>query len=152
MELFLIRHAIAEDGADDDARPLSSRGRRRFNDVVRGLSRLEIRFDRILHSPKVRAVQTADLLIPLLEGKAESTPLLAVPPSRELLARLTGNRVAVVGHEPWLSTLLAWLVTGHEALGTAFELKKGAVARLEGTPAPGEMRLRAVIPPAVWRA
>lgn len=152
MELFVIRHAIAEDGADDDARPLSAKGRRRFEEVVSGLERLELRFDRILHSPRVRAVQTAELLMPLLDGTTESTPLLEVEPSAKLLTLLTGNHLAVVGHEPHLSTLVAWLVTGNAALGCAFELKKGAVARLEGTPAPGEMQLRALVPASVWRA
>ena len=68
MELTLVRHAIAEDGADDAARPLSKRGRQRFEDVVQELDSLGVRFDRILHSPKRRAVETAELLAGLCEG------------------------------------------------------------------------------------
>ena len=62
-----------------------------------------------------------------------------------------GNAVAVVGHEPHLSTLLAWLVTGEATLGGAFELKKGCVARLEGTATPAGMRLRFLLPPSTMR-
>lgn len=152
MELFIIRHAIAEDGDDDDIRPLSPKGTKRFKDTVAALHALEIRFDRILHSPKLRAVQTATLLEALLAGSPlESTPLLATAPSAALLSLLSGDVVAVVGHEPDLSTLLAWLVTGDNTLGGAFELKKGSVARLEGSPTPGGMRLRALLPPAAMR-
>ncbi len=151
MELFIIRHASAEDGKDDDARPLSPKGTRRFQDTVAALRATKVRFDRILHSPKVRAAQTADLLEPLLEGEMQQTPLLAISPGNGLLELLQGEVIAVVGHEPHLSTLLAWLVTGEATLGGAFELKKGSVARLEGTATPAGMRLRTLLPPATLR-
>lgn len=151
MEVFLIRHASAEDGPDDAARPLSAKGRKRFKETVAGLVSLQVKFDRLLHSPKLRAVETAELLLPLVEGKRESTPLLAVAPSAALLELLRGPVIAAVGHEPHLSALLAWLVTGDAALGKGFELKKGAVAWLEGTPTPGAMRLRALLPPSASR-
>jgi phosphohistidine phosphatase len=137
MELTLIRHALAEPGADDSARPLSKKGRRRF--------------ERVLHSPKRRAVETAELLAPLCEGELEATPLLAKPPGVDLWERLSGERLAVVGHEPHLSNLLSWLVTGEADGGACFELKKGAVAQLEGEPGPGGMRLCALLSPKVLR-
>jgi phosphohistidine phosphatase len=151
MELFLIRHAIAEDGEDDDIRPLSLKGTKRFKDTVGALDALDIRFDKILHSPKLRAVQTAQLLGPVVDGEFVSTPLLAISPAAAVLELMVGEVVGVVGHEPHLSTLLAWLVTGEATLGGAFELKKGSVARLEGEPAPAGMRLRALLPPAAMR-
>lgn len=151
MQLFLIRHAIAEDGSDDDTRALTKKGRARFDETIRLLEAMDVRFDLVLHSPKLRAVQTAQRLHRLVEGDFEVTPLLAEPPSRALLEMCEADRVALVGHEPSLSALLAWLVTGRAA-GGAFELKKGAVACLEGEPRPGEMTLRWLIPPKVARA
>ncbi len=151
MELFLIRHAIAEDGEDDDARPLSPKGIKRFKDTVDALETLEVRFDKVLHSPKVRAAQTAAMLERLLDGKLEQTPLLAISPATAVLQLLVGESVAVVGHEPHLSTLLAWLVTGEATLGGAFELKKGSVARLGGSATPAGMQLRSLLPPSTMR-
>lgn len=153
MELTLIRHALAEDGADDSARPLSKKGRRRFAREVQTLDALGLRLDRVLHSPKRRAVETAELLAPLCDGELEltSTPLLAKHPGVELWELLEGERLAVVGHEPHLSALLSWLVTGEASAGARFELKKGAVAQLEGDPAPGGMRLCSILPPKVLR-
>ncbi|MFZ5440712.1 MAG: SixA phosphatase family protein [Myxococcota bacterium] len=150
MELTLIRHAIAEDGDDDFARPLSGRGRKRFTAEVARLETMGVRFERVLHSPLTRAVQTAELLRPLTDG-LEETPLLAKAPTRALLEACSGERVALVGHEPHLSALLAWLVLGDAAEGGRFELKKGAVAVLDGAPRPGAMRLIALLTPKALR-
>ncbi|MCS7058895.1 MAG: phosphohistidine phosphatase SixA [Meiothermus sp.] len=154
MELYLVRHAIAleaEPGQPDEARPLSEEGREKFRAAVQGLKRLGVRFDRIYHSPKLRAVQTAELLIPLLEkGQTRVTPHLAEPPGEALLEELEGSSVALVGHEPWLGSLCAWLLVGSPQ-GDAFPFKKGGVAHLEGHPRPGQMRLLGFWPPRLLR-
>jgi phosphohistidine phosphatase len=154
MKLFVVRHAVAvPKGAkvEDQARPLTDEGRRRFERVVEGLGRVGLRFTTVRHSPWTRAVQTAELLVPLCDGKLVPDPLLAQAPGDELLASLTGDRVAAVGHDPWLSELVAWLVAGSADLAARFELKKGALAWLEGTPRPGKMALRALVPPRFSR-
>lgn len=153
MNLYLIRHAPAEEGPLDEARPLSPEGERRFKKAVRGLGRLGVRLDRLYHSPLLRAVQTANLLAPLLEGESEVAPALAEPPGEGVLDLLReGERVGLVGHEPWLSQLAAWLAFGDPQLGEGLALKKGGVAWLQGEARPGGMRLRALFPPRVLRA
>ena len=153
MLLTLIRHAIAEDSQGDDAlRPLSAEGRKRFKRSVKTMHALGVRFSHVLHSPKLRALQTAELLRPLSDGTFEVTPLLAVAPTKALLPKLDHHELAVVGHEPHLSSLLAWLVVGDPALGGKFELKKGAVVRLEGDVTPGGMRVLALWTPSLLRA
>lgn len=164
MELLIIRHATAVErieGAsetDDAARPLTARGRRRFRRVVRGLRKLGFAVDRVLHSPWIRAAQTADLLGRVVDGDLDEarrvTPNLAGPPRAELftdLASAGGDRVAVIGHEPWLGELLALLLTGSTQHGDDLPFKKGGVAVVDGTAAPGGMKLRAFLPPAVLR-
>lgn len=150
MDLALVRHAIAEDGDDDFSRPLSRKGRRRFQEVVEGLGGLGLHFERVLHSPKLRALETAELLSPLAD-QLEVTTLLAEAPSPALLEALAGQTMALVGHEPWLSQLLAWLTAGETGLAPHFALRKGGVALLEGTPVPKGMRLTALLPPRVLR-
>lgn len=151
MRLALIRHAIAQPGENDFARALTGKGRRRFKRVVEGLERLGCEFDACLHSPKVRALETAELLRPLVTGPTTPTPLLARAPTGALLERLKGEQLALVGHEPHLSRLLAWLTTGRVDQDGAFDFKKGGVALLEGTPHPGSMRLLALLPPRLFR-
>jgi phosphohistidine phosphatase len=154
MELFIVRHAIAVPGsmllADAD-RPLSPKGRTRFAQAVLGLQRLKVRFDRLYHSPWLRAVETAELLAPVLDGQAVCSPALARAPSQDLLDTLVGARVALVGHAPWLGELVAWLTTGARPHGSVFALKRGGVAWLEGQPRPGQMVLQAFLPPKVLR-
>ena len=154
MELFVIRHAIAVPGsmllADAD-RPLTPQGRQRFSQAVIGLQRLGLRCDRLYHSPWLRAVETAELLGPVLDGEMVRSPALACPPSQDLLDALVGERVALVGHQPWLGELLDWLLTGDQADGSGFAFKRGGVAWLEGRPQPGRMVLRAFLPPKALR-
>src|SRR5919197_1516290 len=149
MELFVIRHAIAVPGsmllADAD-RPLSPKGRKRFSQAVLGLQCLKVRFDRLYHSPWIRAVDTAELLAPVLDGTAVCSPALARAPSQDMLDALVGARVALVGHEPWMGELVAWVATGALLHGSAFAFKRGGVAWLEGQPQPGRMVLQAFLP------
>ena len=101
MKLLVIRHAQAEDASldqADDSRELTTDGRRAFKRVVRGLRDLDYRFTRVLTSPRVRAVATAELL--LRDGAPIVTPLLAQKPRAELLAMIseaTGDSEAALG-------------------------------------------------------
>ena len=150
----MVRHALALDalpGQSDDARPLSEEGVEKFKRCVQGLGKLKVELDRIYFSPKLRAVQTAELLMPLLKGEAEVNPWLAQPPAEELLAALKGEAIALVGHEPWMGDLCAWLVSGQKR-GEWFSFKKGGVAHLSGVPKPEQMHLVSFLPPSLMRS
>jgi phosphohistidine phosphatase len=179
QHLLVVRHAIAEDrerfarrGECDDLRPLSAKGKRRFRDGARGLAGLVERIDLLVASPLVRARQTADLLAAAYREappRDETDALRPGAPPRELAdwlaARAGGGRdgspgdggltagatVAVVGHEPHLSALVAWLVTGS---GHAWiRLKKGSAVLLElhGTPSAGGATLLWALEPRQLR-
>lgn len=155
MDLYIVRHAIAEDRrADlpDPDRALTKRGRARFVKSVAGLERLGIRVERVLTSPWTRAADTAALLAPIASAAPLLEEGLCRGPDEELLFSIASESVATaaVGHEPWLSELVGWLVVGEMSRADAhFAMKKGGVAHLRGTPRPGEMQLRALLPPKV---
>jgi phosphohistidine phosphatase len=160
MELFLVRHAIAEERRlelPDAERALTPRGIERFTRHVATLRELGVRFTEIRHSPWRRAVQTAELLAPLSPAPVRVEPLLAAPPSEALLETLfpvaaADAHVALVGHQPWLSDLLCWLVFGSPDMGdTRVQLKKGAIAHLEGDPRSEGMMLRGLYAPRFLR-
>jgi phosphohistidine phosphatase len=157
MQLFVIRHAVAEDvgpGIDDTARELTESGKAKLRQAVRGLRALDIRFERLLTSPWKRAVQTARQLQPIAANPPVETELLTQPPRAELLALIAerAETTAVVGHEPWLGELAAWLAFGDTRHGDALIIKKCGVLWLEGTAVPGGMQVRAIIPPRLLRA
>lgn len=152
--LVLVRHgeAVARGVMSRDAaRPLTPEGLRRFRRGVAGMRRIGIRLDLVLHSPWLRAVESADLLAPIVRGAFSVTPNLCRRPSRDLLDELRGRCVGAVGHEPWLSVLAAWLVTGAQENAPRFALRKGGVIALDGAPEPGAMRLLAAYPPKTLR-
>jgi phosphohistidine phosphatase len=162
MDLYLVRHAIAEDATeeqDDALRPLTRAGRKRFAREVRGLARIDVGFDRVLFSPLLRAQETAELLAPICDGELEVDSALAQSPGEELverLARRTEERLALVGHEPYLSHLCGWLMFGwrvfeDRASARTFTLEKGGVAHLRGAPVPGSMSLVAFYPASALR-
>lgn len=137
-ELYLVRHAVAaERGSewpDDTQRPLTERGISRFKEVVRGLRRLDVEVDEIFTSPLVRARQTAELLASGLEGKPPVKILDALSPghtSGSVMAQLAKvakrRRVALVGHEPELGELAAYLI----GAGRALPFKKGGLCRID---------------------
>jgi phosphohistidine phosphatase len=101
---------------------------------------MDVRFDAILYSPKVRAAQTAELAAEAWDederGRMESyQPLAGGLEAGEALDVLAGmgpdGRALLVGHEPDLSLLAAALT------GARVDLKKGglAVLRLDGASA-----------------
>lgn len=151
MEIFLFRHAVAEaeaqSGRDQD-RALTGRGARRMERAVSGLERHGVGFQLLLHSPWLRAVQTAELLTPLLDGLTQVSLELAQPPTQALLDQFQGEAVAVVGHQPWLGELAGMLLGGE---GHRIEWRKGGLVWLRGEPKPGGACVVAVLPPRVLR-
>jgi phosphohistidine phosphatase len=162
MDLYIVRHGIAEEtSADgsDASRALTDKGRKKMKRIVRGLETLDIQFDRLLFSPWLRAQETAEILLTLCDEseacESEVASELARAPSAELLTLLSNTgaeRLAIVGHEPWLTGLAAWLTCGWKvfddgASNCLFELKKGGVLHLRGDPIPGSMVLIAAYPP-----
>jgi len=152
MEIWLLRHAAAEDRADsgrDADRTLTEDGHRRAREVGRGLAKLETGISLVLTSPYARARQTAEAAARALDlnGRVRETSALephAAPD--DILGELreaTADAVLLVGHEPHMGALLGRLVSGRA--GLEIPMKKAAVARVswEGS---GSGELRALLP------
>jgi len=147
MDLILWRHAEAEDGAPDEARALTARGRKQARAVARWLAKRLPENARILVSPAVRAQQTAAAL----ERAVETEPRVDVGATpHEVLTAAGwpegGGAVLVVGHQPTLGQVAALALTGVHA---SWPVKKGAVWWLRRRVRDGEVEvvLRAVIGP-----
>jgi phosphohistidine phosphatase len=117
MALVLVRHADAvhaEDPVDDSARWLSGEGRQRARTRARRLAALGLAVDRMLTSPRVRAVQTAELFAQELgfDAPIEVLPSLCYTvPARvavRALSALPGTTVAF-GHMPTLAEMVQQL-------------------------------------------
>jgi phosphohistidine phosphatase len=164
MNLLLIRHAIAEDRdprrwPEDEDRPLTQRGIRRFRPAAIGLGTLAAEVDQLITSPFVRAHQTATILEDQLGWPAPDVrPHLAGgAPIAGAIALLGAceprSRVAVVGHEPMMSQLAA-AYAGSTSASFSFDWRRGGVACIEFEQAAQINRgsLRWFLPPRVLRA
>ncbi len=80
MDLYLLRHAIAEERSNDgsdSARALTPEGAEKMRIGARGLQRLGVHLDRLLTSPLTRARETADIVGAALNIAPETVGALA---------------------------------------------------------------------------
>jgi phosphohistidine phosphatase len=121
VKLYVMRHGPAEDsaasGADGD-RALTPSGRERVRDVAKALVAAGEEPLRIITSPLVRAVQTAEIVAVVtklggrggsVEVRRELSPGGDAAKLAHELAVAGAKRVMLVGHEPDLSALVAAL-------------------------------------------
>ena len=137
MNLYLIRHAIAEEespSGEDSQRELTDKGAKKMRIIAKGLRTLGVEFDLILSSPYIRAVQTAEILSEVFKKKkfVLSDHLMPAGDMDLLIAEInekyTVDSLAIVGHEPYLSTLVSLLTAGGATVEMTF--KKGGVCYL----------------------
>lgn len=116
MNLYLMQHGEAVDAATDPQRPLSDDGVRSVSDVARRAAACGVRIDRVVHSGKLRAAQSAQILAEAL-GCADVTQADGLAPNdpvEQAASRLvrigSPTSVALVGHLPFLDRLAGLLV------------------------------------------
>ncbi len=158
MDLVLVRHAVAAERgtvAIDAERPLTAEGAERMRQAARGLERL-VTPQVIVSSPWLRAVQTAEILREQFGlGRVRLSDALAGDDYEavvEMAVETDASPVVLVGHEPWMGELLAYLLTGDPG-GMAVTFKKGgaALVRAAGEPRAGGCWLEWFIPPGALR-
>jgi phosphohistidine phosphatase len=163
MRLLLVRHAIAEDredfartGKDDNLRPLTHEGRKKMKQAARGLRSLVPEIDLLATSPLTRAAQTAAILDSVYGGLDEVeidelSPETTPEQFLRWLRQQKGDVIAAVGHEPSLSQILGWLLTGTDR--RLFAFRKGGACLLDfpDEPAGGTATLLWALTPAQLR-
>jgi phosphohistidine phosphatase len=137
MELYILRHGIAEDrgtGADAD-RALTDEGRQKLRRVLERAVNAKVAPSLILSSPYKRAMETAEMAAKILryQKKIVQTDVLlpeAAPDAfwEEVRRRRHEDSVLAAGHEPMMSAAAAWILG---APGIKIDLKKGAIVRID---------------------
>ncbi len=140
QQLWFLRHGEAEPhGASSDLdRRLTERGEGQARSAGRALAALELTFQLVLTSPRVRACDTARLACeglglepvvhePLSDG-------FGLDDALEVAAAGEGDRrVLLVGHNPDFAQ------TVHDLTGARVEMKKGGVAGVRMAGRRGEL-------------
>ena len=142
MDIYLLRHAIAvERGTpgygEDSLRPLTSKGREKMHLNALGMKALGLSFELIFTSPYIRALDTAKIVAHTFNIKEDQIVITEnlKPESslKNIIAEINTlnfkvKRILLVGHEPHLSELISFLLTGHQTL--PLQLKKGGLCHL----------------------
>lgn len=124
---------------NDDFRPLTQDGQRKMRKNAKGLKEFVPQPHLLVTSPLTRALQTSEILSEVWNGldMASCDELRPGSEPAEFAKWLKGQPqaekpdclIAIVGHEPHLSSLVSWFMTGSSK--SLFELKKGGACCLD---------------------
>jgi len=135
MEFYLARHGEARLEAEDPLRPLSSRGREEVARVAQAAVTKGAEVFAILHSDKLRAKQTAEILARYLCPPGGVSQIGGLAPNDDPMIskaeiETAENSVMLVGHLPHLGRLASLLVRG-DANRDPWNLPAGGILCLQ---------------------
>lgn len=135
MKLYLVQHGEACAKEVDPNRPLTDQGRGDIDRLAAFLERASIRVERVIHSGKLRAVQTAERLAEAIAPgvELEASGLISPkdnPKAFDWQSESWDRDTLIVGHLPFMARLVSHLVIQDENRPfTAF--RPGTVVCLE---------------------
>ena len=119
MKIYLVQHgdAVAKEVAPE--RPLSEQGKTDVQRIATALEQAGVSVDRVIHSGKLRARQTAEILVGGIGSglQPETSDLINPndnPGAFDSQIDTWDSDTLVVGHLPFMQKLVAYLVTGSE--------------------------------------
>ena len=134
MQLYLVQHGVSKSESDDPQRGLTDEGRSVVEHMAQYLASVGVEVERIEHSEKLRARQTAEILAAALPPRDGTKQVSGLAPNDDIQSvrerlQIEANNLMLVGHLPYLSRLVAALL-GVERDRTVVEFRMGGVVRL----------------------
>ncbi len=136
MKLYLVQHAKPKGKEEDPARPLSSKGWEDIRKIAKyAKDNLNIEVEQIVHSGKLRAKQTAEILAKHINPPKDAIvdknlePLADTEVWLKHLVETTEN-IMLVGHLPHLSKLASYLLISDQTREVV-TFKMGCIICLE---------------------
>ena len=119
MRLWIVQHGDALAKGVDPNRPLSEKGRSDVERLASHLAGCGVRVERVVHSGKTRAQQTAEILAAALQARerVEAVKNLdPLDPPGPFAVECAGAAadLLVTGHMPFVGKLVSLLVTARE--------------------------------------
>lgn len=136
MFLYLVQHGESKSEEEDAARPLSGQGARDVSKAAFfAIKNKAVSVDGIFHSGKLRAEQTAELLVEYVQSRTGISKTDGLSPMDDPMiwaGRLKGmdKDVMLVGHLPHLGGLASALLCGAPDAG-AVSFKMGGIVCLK---------------------
>ncbi len=138
MELYLLRHGIAEERAasgHDADRALTDDGRKKLRHVLSRARKASVTPTLILSSPLKRAFETAEIAAKELGYSSEISITNSLTPDSsphrvwtEIRAHRDEPSILLAGHEPLFSATVAWFLGSPRSM---VDFKKAALVRID---------------------
>ena len=156
MQILLMQHGEAVAADLDPDRPLTPEGAAHVLAVASHAAACGVHVDRVVHSGKTRAAQTAEILagalacdeVAVVPGLKPNDDVAAA--ARALVDPAAPGSLAVVGHLPFLERFASLLVAGDPGAHVVALRNAGLVA-LVPAPSPGGYALAWIITHEVAR-
>ena len=135
MKLYLVQHGQAKSEEIDPQRGLTEQGTQDVERLAAFLKPLALAVPVVWQSGKTRAVQTAEILAPVLAGRPKVAQQEGLAPNDPIEPIKTKLRQAqddlmIIGHLPFLDTLASELVAG-KATAKVCTFQQGGLICLE---------------------
>ena len=117
MNLYILQHGEAVLKEIDPERPLSEQGSRDIRILALHMAKMRVQLEHILHSGKLRARQSAELIAETLSPGLEPVQAEGLNPTDDPAAiigdleQISGN-LLIASHMPFVSRLCSMLLTG----------------------------------------
>lgn len=121
MKLYLVQHGLAVKKEVDPGRPLDPQGEEDVQRIAGFFMHSGKRVHRILHSGKIRALQTAEILAEAVLHNGEVEAISGINPNdpaqdiSEFVNKLKYDTM-IVGHLPFMAHMVSYLICGKEDL------------------------------------
>ena len=133
MKVYLVQHAKPKSKEEDPGRPLSDEGKNDIIKIIKFLPQLNIK--KVLHSSKLRAQQTAEILAKSLKAEVINDDALEPLTDPVIWAQRLDKEsedVMLVGHLPHLAKLASQLLMQNQEK-SVISFKQGGIVCLEKT-------------------
>ena len=135
MKIYLVQHGQAETKAKNPERPLTEQGKDDVQRIAGALAHAGVVVKRVIHSGKLRARQTAEILaIRIAPGVSLETSDSINPNDNPAAFDLQINNentdTLVIGHLPFMAKLVSQLVAG-DGSRNIVDYQPGSVVCLE---------------------
>jgi len=162
MKLIIVRHSDAQEAGEagitsDEARTLSHEGRRKAEEVARGLKAIGCEPGAIGASPLPRALETAEIIARVVAPGATVDRCDFLKPGARATALMpwlreqSADTVMIVGHMPDTAKVASELVAGDREAGILFKKCGCCCVGFDETPAPGAGTLEWLMQPSHLR-
>jgi len=142
MDIYIVRHGIAADLdseiEEESYRYITIHGRNHCKIVAQRLKDMKVKFDLILSSPLVRAVQTAEVFASTLKYDSEVKTAIELIGGNsfsrflQMLRRNSHfNSVGIFGHAPDVNSYSLNLIKENNSKGMQFNFKNASVCKID---------------------